>query len=283
MEGESKIIVIVLLGFLIMSCVILIIMVTASTNRKRQLIRESKIQNLEHEKKELEYEKRELEHQRQIENFRLINETEEQEKEKIAKNLHDGILPVLSTTFRSLDKNAVDFGKKTFDLDRLKKDIRIIGEAITDLRGVSHNLVPPYLLSNGLILTLENFVSQMNVGDQTEAIFTNNTAFSKDLPFTMPEQLNMYRVCLELLNNVIKHGHYEFLSVTVEIEGNALAIDVIHDGKIVTNSEIMELTQTSNGLGLKSIQSRLLILNATIDYSEQAEAAKISLCFPIKN
>jgi signal transduction histidine kinase len=143
MEGESKIIVIVLLGFLIMSCVILIIMVTASTNRKRQLIRESKIQNLEHEKKELEYEKRELEHQRQIENFRLINETEEQEKEKIAKNLHDGILPVLSTTFRSLDKNAVDFGKKTFDLDRLKKDIRIIGEAITDLRGVSHNLVPP--------------------------------------------------------------------------------------------------------------------------------------------
>jgi len=262
------------LGFLTMTVLIMLVITIINVNRRRQLAKESKIQALELEKKELE-------HKRQIENFKLVNEAEEKERQRLAKDLHDGVLPVLSTSCRSLEKNAMDFGTTQFDLARMEKDIEIIFETVTTLRNVSHNLIPPYLVANGLIAALKQHVLQIDGSGTFKTTFTNHTNYKNNLPFTIAEQLNIYRVCLELLNNLCRHSPFEFLAFNILSDTEHLIIDIIHNGKAVTNQEMEVYTRNSSGLGLRSIQSRLLLLNARLDYIDQGETSRIKLHIPV--
>ncbi len=72
------------------------------------------------------------------------------------------------------------------------------------------------------------------------------------------------------------------MKVTIEIENDFLNIDFMHDGEGISNEAIAVLTESSAGLGLKSIQARVLILNASINYSADAHAACVNLKIPIR-
>lgn len=274
MENSQKLDFIIYVGSLAMLCALLTAIALVNFSRKKQLAKESKIQALELKNKELE-------HKRQIENFKLVNEAEEKERQRLAKDLHDGVLPVLSTSCRSLEKNAMDFGTSQFDLTRMEKDIEIIFETVTTLRNVSHNLIPPYLVANGLIAALKQHVLQIDGSGPFKTTFTNHTNYKNNLPFTIAEQLNIYRVCLELLNNLCRHSPFEFLAFNILSDTEHLIIDIIHNGKAVTNQEMEVYTRNSNGLGLRSIQSRLMLLNARLDYIDQGETSRIKLHIPV--
>jgi two-component system, NarL family, sensor kinase len=222
-----------------------------------------------------------LEKERQFAIFKTASEAEEKQKEKIGHNLHDTISPPLSAVERSIGQNIADYGTENFDIKRLEKDHKILGKAVSDLRNVSHDLVPKTLQQLGLIEALREYVGQINGTGGREAIFENLSKFKDQLPLPEENITSIYRICLELLNNLVKHTNFSYLTLMVKSDEKNIDIVLMHNGKGITNEEINKLAEHSSGLGLKSIKSRVLMIEALLDYSIQPDFAYITLKVPI--
>lgn len=251
---------------LLMVCLALGILTVFIVHRKNMLEKEAKIIGIENEKK--------------IEVFKASNEAEEREKKKIAKELHDGIIPTLSAVERSLEKHLRDYENGEFDAIRLRRDITEIEGTIESVRTIAYDLIPPILSTFGFIRALGYQVERINDAG-LQADFENSTPFNEELPFTMPEQVNIFRMCNEILNNLNKYANYKYLRVVVEKLEKDLLIDFTHDGIGITNKEIDTAAISGKGLGLQSLMSRALILNATINYLIEEDTATVSIKIPI--
>jgi len=217
----------------------------------------------------------------QIEIFRTITDTEEQQKERIAKNLHDQIIPVLGAIKQSIEANNDDYSIGKFDLTRAKRDTEELEKIGTEIRNISHELLPASLRSIGVIGALEHHVKMLNT-QHSKTDFKDETNLNGKIPFSLQDQTHIYRICLEVLNNLKKHSKFKYLKVSAEVISDSLTIDFMHDGVGITNEKIKSLTENSNGIGLKSIQGRVLILNGDLNYTTDNHAACITLKVPIK-
>lgn len=223
-----------------------------------------------------------VEQQKQIEIFKAAGEAEEKEKEKIARNLHDQIVAKLSATTRNFDKKISDLALLGIDTISLERDIKSMNEIIVEIRGISHDLVPGTLLQFGLIKALAYHIEAIgNIGDSW-INFEDNSKYGEKIPFSTQDQLNIYRICLEILNNLIKHSSYKFLKVIVENKQANLTILFMHNGNGITDEEIERRSELPGGLGLKSLKSRTLILNAQINYFIEDDLSHVSLKIPLR-
>lgn len=261
-----------LIIFIVITCIAIISPATAiialfSFYKRKMLEKETKIMEVKHEK--------------QIESYKLVVEAEEREREKIAKNLHDGILPVLSVIKSSIDMNAEDYAIGKYNQDRMLRDIKALEESIIEIRGVSHDLAPPTLATKGFIKVFENYGKYAAENARTQITFEDRTVGHPDLLFSKTEQHNMYRICLELFQNLQKYSHYTRLQILISNSNKKLLIEFIHDGKGINNADIENLTKSSSGHGLRSLKSRVLILNAELDYSFDEHTSGIVLSIPI--
>ncbi len=266
MENQTEIGILVAAVCLAMLSIGLGIITFMNVHRKKILEKESRIREIETEKK--------------IEIFKASTQAEEKQKVKIARDLHDGISPSLSAVIRSLDKNIKDFDTGKFNLERLKEDLNTIELAKDNLRTISHDLIPPNILSYGLIKALNYHMNTIRDLSESKADFENKTQFGETIPFTKTDELNIFRICLEILNNLMKHAKYNYLKVTVESDEENLIIDFMHDGKGITNNEVHLLRETAKGVGLNSIFSRAMLMNCSIDYTVEREMALVNLKIP---
>ena len=268
MENKTEILIYIIIAMLLMVCLALGILAFFVIHRKKMLEKEAKIASIERTKT--------------TEIFKASKEAEEREREKVAKNLHDGIVPALSAVERNLEKCLKDFENNSFDPLKLRKEIKYIEETIETVRGISHDLIPRSLIAFGFNKALADQITRLNNGDDKKSSFENNSSFEEQIPFDMTEQLNIFRMCSEILNNLNKHAFYRYLKVTIENSDNKLIIDFIHDGKGITNEEITKAENSNTGLGLKSLRSRAIILNAEINYTTEDDTSCVNLKIPIK-
>lgn len=269
MENETNIGGILLTGIAAMFFLALLLLTIYNVYRKRILEKEAELRIIEKEK--------------QVEVFKAASEAEESQKEKIAKNLHDGVIPGITACQRSILKNIKDYEKtQKIDLQRVKQDMESLNEIIDNIRNVSHDLIPGTLLSFGLIKALAYYIDQIRDTGNSKADFENLTLFEEEIPFSKTDQLHIYRTCLEILNNLYKHAHYKYLKVTTECQNGIFEIEFMHDGKGITNLEIEELSESGKGLGLKSLKSRLMLLNASINYYIDSDTASVKVTIPLK-
>ena len=249
-------------------------------SQKKILEKESKIRQVEEEKK-LEIFK--IEEEKKLEIFKSADFAQEKEREQIAKNLHDDILSTMGALIRSLDKNLKDFDKGKFNLDRMAKDIERFEQMEKDIRGISHNLIPLSLIKLGLIDALNDFMQQIKETETSFADFVNTTTLNGPVPLAANEQLNVYRICLEILNNLQKHAKYEYLKFTIDNNVENLNLEFQHNGKGITDIEARLLISSGAGLGMTSINSRLILLNGNISYSIVNDWSYVNVTIPFKN
>jgi two-component system NarL family sensor kinase len=221
-----------------------------------------------------------MEKEKQLELFKASVEAEEQQKEKIARNLHDEINPLLTVLKFNLSKHRIDIKKDKFIPESLIDDEQMLDKAIEGIRTTCLDLIPSFLLQYGIIKSLEDYIRNVQQIEGVSAEFQNEVPLNELDVFDKQEQLNIYRVCLEILNNLFKHSKCTILKMTAETMSNSLVIEVVHNGKGVTNEEMDKYTEVSQGLGLKSLKARALILNATINYTKTINTASVKLSIP---
>lgn len=271
MENEdiTSIKLLITLGILITLFIAAVVVLFVVYYQRKMLLKEASIKLMEQEKR--------------IELFKASVEAEEQQKEKIARNLHDEINPLLTVLKYNLSKHRIEIKKDKFAPESLIDDEKMLDKAIEGIRTTCLDLIPSFLLQYGVIKSLEEYIRNVQQIDGVTADFENNTNQIQIDTFNQQEQLNIYRVCLEILNNLFKHSNCTVFKMTASILQNSFVIEFNHNGKGVTNDEMEKHTETSKGLGLKSLKARALILNATIMYSKSINTANVKLSIPLKN
>ena len=204
-----------------------------------------------------------------------VIQTEEKERSRIASDLHDGLGPVLSASklYFQAYIDAKDEVSKVEIESKLKNIIEI---AIADISRISHNISPQILENYGLIIALENFISEINISENIK--FNNN--FEKINRFGLKEELTIYRTISELINNTLKHSKASLISINIYISGDMLNLEYKDNG---IGFSVEEKMNSEHGMGLKNIENRIHSLEGTIILeSTQNEGMKAIIKIPYK-
>lgn len=269
MEDETSIGLIVGLGSLTLVFFGLLIAIITSVSKRRIIEKEKKLRLMEQEK--------------QIDLFKAVAEAKEDQKLNVAKSLHNEIGSMILFISRSLSTHIAELEKQGAEVKSLKGEMDAFGALGTRVREIAHGMIPKLFTTFGVLKSIEAVVKKINNGSGATADFQNNTAFTGSLPFSPGEQLIVYEMTLEILNNLVKHANYTSLTVILKDMKESLTLEFVHDGSNITNEEIDQLMESGKGIGLKNLRSSALLLKARVDYSHELGVSYVKLIVPFKN
>ncbi|MCU4163343.1 PAS domain S-box protein [Carboxylicivirga caseinilyticus] len=187
--------------------------------------------------------------------------TEERERVRFAKELHDGIGPILSTI-----KLYLQWLNDTDNQDHIeiikKKINESINEATKSIKEVSQNLSPHVLTNYGLIEALNIFIEKIKETGKLQVNLKHNLSqrLDKDL------EVMFYRVTTELINNTIKHAGASTSEITIKKEGEIIYFTYSDDGKGLSEDH---RNKTNLGMGINNIINRVKSVGGIIDFKQK--------------
>jgi two-component system, NarL family, sensor kinase len=201
----------------------------------------------------------ELETQQQLTATEAVLKGEEQERTRLAKDLHDGLGGMLSGikySFNNMKGNLVMTPENTQAFER---SMDMLDSSIKEMRRVAHNMMPEALVKFGLDTALKDFCAEINQSGALkinyQSIGLENAAIDQTIAITI------YRIVQELINNTIKHAAAKKAIVQVIKLNGLLTVTAEDDGKGF-NPEILS---RAKGIGWTNIQSRVDFLKGKLD------------------
>lgn len=185
---------------------------------------------------------------------------QEEERQRIAADLHDDAGPLLATARLYLNENLVN-QEKAQQLQSIFSAKQIIDDAILLIRNISHSLMPPTLKNFGLESATTDLFQKISGSGSLNASARFHDYRER---LKVDQELLIFRIIQELINNVIKHSNAGFIHLTQNATATHMYIRLHHDGKGIVHAEFEKLNHLSQGLGLKNIASRMKVLNGRI-------------------
>ncbi|UOQ50758.1 sensor histidine kinase [Hymenobacter cellulosivorans] len=197
----------------------------------------------------------EAEHQQQL--LTAIIEAQEGERERIGRDLHDGIGSTISTAKLLLNR-LESLPAHAEDAQGLLKLIReIMSGAVQDVRSISHSLYPAVLARFGLAEALQHLVDVANETGKLPILLEVDYA----RPLALAQELALYRICQELVHNALKHAHGATrLVVSLLQQGPLLTLTVEDNGCGFEAANAAGSAPPTRGAGLRSIDVRVQML-----------------------
>lgn len=200
-----------------------------------------------------------LNRQRQLLNKRILTavlRTEEKSRSRFAKDLHDGLGPLLSSARMSLSA----LQRESLPADQqeiIGNTTYVIDEAIRSLREISNNLSPHVLNDFGLARGVQNFIDKSAAMHNVKIRFTTNLRSER---YDTDIEVILYRVICELINNSLKHAACSAINLSLSQNGSELTLDYTDNGRGFNPQAMMDC-----GMGLSNIASRINSLGGTFD------------------
>ncbi|NHF58560.1 hypothetical protein FK220_004375 [Flavobacteriaceae bacterium TP-CH-4] len=212
-----------------------------------------------------------LKQEQQNQIFSAMIEGQEKERKRLAIDLHDGLggrLSGISLNLSKLDKDE----PKEYPKKQLRKMMKDLDDSLTELRGIARNLMPETLVKFGLQAALKDYCSSMT-GKDTKVMLQ---FYGSDKGIDLNQQVTMYRVIQELINNAIKHAKASEVLVQYIREGNQIDITVEDNGIGMADQKIKE--EGGKGMGLSNLQTRVAYLKGDLDFhSEENEGTTVNV------
>lgn len=202
--------------------------------------------------------------QRQI--LKTIIETEEKERSRFAKDLHDGLGATLSSI--NIYLNLLELNK----LDR--KDIpeviqaakALINDAIVSSKEIANNMRPNVLTNFGLVATLKSFCQKL---DDTKVIQTHLTANNFKHKLNEANEITLFRIINELINNTLKHGQAKNIYIKLQNTAQITTLKYKDDG-VGFNVDHEFNKKNYLSTGLRSILTRVHSVNGHCRFKSEA-------------
>jgi two-component system, NarL family, sensor kinase len=231
--------------------------------------------NFQHKRKIQSQKIVDLEKEKQLLSTQSLLKGQEEERNRLAKDLHDGLGGLLSGVklqLGAMKGNLVlsEEHSKTFNQALVKLD-----DSINEMRRVAHNMMPEALLNLGLSQALQDYCESLSQSQH----FTINTEFhGLDKRLSSSIEIVVYRIVQELLNNAIKHSEASTIFVQViRLEGN-LSITVEDNGKGFD----IKNTHLHQQAGLANVRSRVNYLSGKMDlYTEKGKGTSVHIECPV--
>lgn len=189
---------------------------------------------------------------------------QEEERQRIAADLHDDAGPLLATARLYLNENLVNLDKTT-QLQSIYNAKQIIDDTIQLIRNISHSLMPPTLKNFGLESAVNDLFQKISGAGTMNASCRFHDYRERMAP---EKELIVFRVIQELVNNILKHSNASFIHLTQNNNDGKCFIRLHHDGRGLTQHDFEKLNKSTVGLGLKNIQSRLKVLQGKIQFEK---------------
>ncbi len=214
------------------------------------------------------------EQQWQEEFSRQLLEQQEQDRERIAAELHDSLGQNLLVV-----KNRAVLGARNAEEQHQSKDhfdfiSSIISDTLKEVREISHNLRPYQLDRLGLSDALHSTVQKVS---ESSSIIVEREIDDVDNVFTKEKEINIYRIVQESLNNILKHSHATKAKLAVKINHNVVFITVEDNGRGFSFAD----NKNGKGFGMRGMNERVRILNGTMSYhTEPGKGTKLEFEIP---
>jgi signal transduction histidine kinase len=195
------------------------------------------------------------------------------ERQRVAADLHDNLGTTLSALHWNLE--AMDKSRLTATEQVVYANIsQQVSQAYTDVRLLSHNLLPDELAKQGLVVALRNLVGKLNRNTRVHFSVTGTETLPRFDPKT---EFEVYSICLELLNNTLKHASATEGVIELARENDNLYLTVSDNGTGLGHQEEKE------GRGLQNVAARVQSLAGTwsVD-SEPAKGVRHQITVPVK-
>ncbi|MCH2490794.1 MAG: sensor histidine kinase [Flavobacteriales bacterium] len=214
-------------------------------------------------KTQLEKANLEIAHQKEMLQATII--VQEEERKRIAQDLHDAISSKLNIV--SLNANMLsESGIPSEETNKIADSIlQVTATVLESSRQIAHDLLPPTLEKFGLKAALEELCEEVSESGTFKVTYeladTQNT-------LTSSKALHLFRIAQELFSNSLKYSKATSLSLSLQANENIISLHYKDDGKGFDLSE----AKKAKGLGMLGIENRVQILEAT--YSIETSPGK---------
>ena len=200
----------------------------------------------------------ELEKDKQLLAIDAMLQGQEEERGRIAKDLHDGLGGLLSGTKLSFTNMKDNLLLTPENAILFEKSIGMLDATIADLRKVAHNLMPEALVKFGLNDALNDFCSSIQLASNIKVVYQK---IGLDRKLGNTSETFIYRIIQELVNNAVKHSQTKEILVQLAFTDNKILITVEDNG---IGYELKDL-KIKKGDGLNNIEYRVQYLKGKID------------------
>jgi signal transduction histidine kinase len=210
---------------------------------------------------------RKLHDDKQTDLLNAVFETQENERKRLAEDLHDSVGQVLSAiklNLHRLDKSCVSESTQPLLADTRK----LADECISEIRNIIHNVLPPVLTDYGLLEALEGLCIKI---EQTTNVKVELKKNLTGLRFKPEIELAFYRIAQELFSNAIKHSGATGIHLTLTDEQGWLVMEFKDNGRG------FNINQVKHGFGLKNLESRVQLINGEINIYTKPQSGTITI------
>src|SRR5512133_3277020 len=204
--------------------------------------------------RELFYSLKKAETDRQRTEKRVLNaiiNTEENERKRFAKDLHDGLGPLLSTVKMSLSALNSRIKDPT-GIEILNNTSHVVNEAIATIKDISNNLSPHVLSNFGLSSAIGAFTTKINQTKAIEIIFKSNM---ENIRLENEKEVVMYRAACELINNAVRHSGASRIDIELNKHQKFITLHLSDNGRGFDTSALRK--EDTKGMGLSNIETRV--------------------------
>lgn len=237
---------------------LLIIYFISKINRQKQKLQQQRISELETEK--------------QLTATQAVLKGEEQERTRLARDLHDGLGGMLSGIKHSLNTMKENLIMTPDNAAAFERSIDMLNSSIQEMRRVAHNMMPESLVKFGLDTALNDFCQQVNQAGTIPVTYQSVGLDQTEIDQT--RALNIYRIVQELVNNALKHSAAKSILVQLILTKTALSITVEDDGKGFDPVVL----QAVKGIGWSNLRNRVEFLKGNMDLrSKPGEGTSVQI------
>jgi signal transduction histidine kinase/predicted ATPase len=193
--------------------------------------------------------------------LKALMQAQDNERKRIASDLHDSLGSILSSVRLRFNGLQEEFFQRVPEkANRFTDSLNLLDEAIDELRQISHNMIPVSLSRFGLRSALETFVAQINASGQLNVdlqILGLESRLAEEM------EVRVYRICQELVQNVIKHAKASKVRIQIILHNDSLNLVVEDNGVGMIKGNL------SRGLGFSTVQSNVDLFKGTFSIESQ--------------
>lgn len=197
-------------------------------------------------------------------------EVVEEERVRIARDLHDELGPVLSMTRLQLQRVATQLPEREDSLERIEQRL---GTIVQRMRGIARNLKPYLPEEDGLRIAVTEFIGEWRGASGLTVFFS----YDVKSPLGADLSLHVFRMVQEVVHNAIRHAGAQTLDVRIREQRRRLHLICRDDG-----GGFDTLQAPGKGIGLTSLRERAVLLGGRLQLESGAGGTIYFFDLPIK-
>jgi signal transduction histidine kinase len=185
---------------------------------------------------------------------RLLNAiitTEESEKKRFAKDLHDGLGPLLSTVKMSLSA-LIPMVSDSVGKEILANSNHVVNEALSTIKEIANNMSPHVLTNLGVASAISTFTAKVN---QTRSVSIDFRTNMEGERFDTDKEVVMYRAACELINNGMKHSGASRIEMDLHRHQKIITLQYLDNGRGFDTEKLT--SEEAVGMGIPNIETRV--------------------------